>query len=819
LFHSFAFDFSVWELWGALLYGGRVVGVPYLTARSPQEFYRLLCDEGVTVLNQTPSAFVQLSNAQAESVGRGHSLRCVIFGGEALELRTLRPWAERNGVERPRLVNMYGITETTVHVTYQPLSWQEIESECSSVIGKPIPDLRTYLLDRQYEPVPIGVIGEIYVGGAGVARGYLDKGDLTAQRFIADPHSETGGARLYKTGDLGRWRAEGVLEYLGRNDDQVKIRGYRIELGEIEAQLLKHAQVKEAVVVAREDEPGEKRLVAYVVGDREVARQAVSGENPEKLRSEIVSGWETVFRDTYESKTVGPSFIGWNSSYTGQPIPEEQMQEWLFCTLERIRALQPRRLLEIGCGVGLLLQHLAPQCALYVGTDFSAAALGQLRQWMSGREDLRHVKLLHRSATELQDLEPGSFDTVVLNSVAQYFPDIDYLLSVLQGATRLLSPDGKIFIGDVRHLGSLAVFHGAVQLGKAAATVSMGQLRKRIVRAMAQDRELVMDPQFFHVLPGRIPGISAAEVQLRRGRAPNELTRYRYDVVLHAGERPGTYPVCEPLEWTATIWPDLAVRLKEYGAVRLTAIPNGRLAKEMAAHRLIESSDESLEAGVLRRQLKELSLQEVDPETLWEWAEAQGCDIQVSWSSQSPEYFEAQLTDRARAGEVPREVRFADEVKPWGSYATDPLDYSFRQQLIPQLREYLKGRLPEHMLPSAWMVLKQMPLTAHGKLDRRSLPVPQNRPEEMGEYVAPRTELQRKLAEIWAQVLRVDQVGLHDNFFELGGHSLLATRVVTHVSQVLDVDLPLRMMFESPTVEVMSERIVQEISAELSEAS
>jgi polyketide synthase PksJ len=336
---------------------------------------------------------------------------------------------------------------------------------------------------------------------------------------------------------------------------------------------------------------------------------------------------------------------------------------------------------------------------------------------------------------------------------------------------------------------------------------------------MAQDRELVMDPQFFHVLPGRIPGISAAEVQLRRGRAPNELTRYRYDVVLHAGERPGTYPVCEPLEWTATIWPDLAVRLKEYGAVRLTAIPNGRLAKEMAAHRLIESSDESLEAGVLRRQLKELSLQEVDPETLWEWAEAQGCDIQVSWSSQSPEYFEAQLTDRARAGEVPREVRFADEVKPWGSYATDPLDYSFRQQLIPQLREYLKGRLPEHMLPSAWMVLKQMPLTAHGKLDRRSLPVPQNRPEEMGEYVAPRTELQRKLAEIWAQVLRVDQVGLHDNFFELGGHSLLATRVVTHVSQVLDVDLPLRMMFESPTVEVMSERIVQEISAELSEAS
>jgi amino acid adenylation domain-containing protein len=282
LFHSFAFDFSIWELWGALLYGGRVVVVPYLTARSAQEFYDLLCEEGVTVLNETPSAFAQLIDAQGQSP-KEHSLRVVIFGGEALELRTLQLWVERNGAERPRLVNMYGITETTVHVTYRPLTEAEVQSDGGSLIGKPIPDLKAYLLDHHRQPVPIGVIGEIYVGGAGIARGYLNRPELTAERFISDPFSTNAQARMYKTGDLGRWRADGTIEYLGRNDDQVKIRGFRIELGEIEAQLARYAPVKEVVVVAREDIPGEKRLVAYIT------RRDESDLSLEELREHLMA--------------------------------------------------------------------------------------------------------------------------------------------------------------------------------------------------------------------------------------------------------------------------------------------------------------------------------------------------------------------------------------------------------------------------------------------------------------------------------------------------------------------------------------------------
>ena len=263
-FHSYSFDFSVWEIWGALLYGGRLVVVPREVARSPQDFYRLVCREAITVLNQTPSAFRQLIAAQAAS-GETHCLRHVIFGGEALETASLMPWYEQNEGAGTRLINMYGITETTVHVTYRPLTSADAEEKGrNSPIGRRIPDLRTYVLDAHGEPVPVGVSGELYVGGGGVARGYLHRPALTAERFVPDPFSDEPGARLYRTGDRVRFRPDSNLEFLGRNDDQVKIRGFRIELGEVETALQAHPQVSAAVVLLREDQPGDKRLVAYV---------------------------------------------------------------------------------------------------------------------------------------------------------------------------------------------------------------------------------------------------------------------------------------------------------------------------------------------------------------------------------------------------------------------------------------------------------------------------------------------------------------------------------------------------------------------------
>jgi amino acid adenylation domain-containing protein/non-ribosomal peptide synthase protein (TIGR01720 family) len=325
LFHSAAFDFSVWELWGALAYGGRLVVVPFATSRAPDAFFSLLRDAGVTVLNQTPAAFRQLMTV-AVAHDDALALRLVIFGGEALDPATLRPWVARYGDERPQLVNMYGITETTVHVTNWPLKQADLVHTAGSRIGRALADLRSYLLDARLRLVPIGVPGELYVGGAGVTRGYLGRPDLTAERFVPNPFLETTDdhdtapfvlrpssfVRLYKTGDLARRLPDGDLEYLGRIDRQVQLRGFRVELGEIEAALARHPAVLTAVVVAREDTPGERRLVAYVVPNEDERRWTKDESDSSSLvarPSSIVQELRDHLGQTLPSYMVPSAFV------------------------------------------------------------------------------------------------------------------------------------------------------------------------------------------------------------------------------------------------------------------------------------------------------------------------------------------------------------------------------------------------------------------------------------------------------------------------------------------------------------------------------
>jgi amino acid adenylation domain-containing protein len=280
LFHSSAFDFSVWEIFGALLYGGRLVIVPYAISRSATDFHALLARERVTVLNQTPSAFRQLIHADALAPQPLRDLRYVVFGGEALEFQCLRPWIDRQGDAQPQLINMYGITETTVHVTYHRVTRKQLDAGGSN-IGRPLADLTVYVVDEQGRRVALGEVGEMWVGGAGVARGYLNRPELTRERFIANPFDPSDQGLLYTSGDLARVRANGELDYLGRRDHQVKIRGFRIELSEIESVLARHDAVRECAVLARAEEGADPRLVGYVI--------AKSGTTPtvEALRAHL----------------------------------------------------------------------------------------------------------------------------------------------------------------------------------------------------------------------------------------------------------------------------------------------------------------------------------------------------------------------------------------------------------------------------------------------------------------------------------------------------------------------------------------------------
>ncbi|WP_445362255.1 amino acid adenylation domain-containing protein [Microbulbifer sp. ANSA003] len=294
LFHSYAFDFSVWELWGALAFGGSLVVVPYQVSRSPADFYRLLKQHKVSVLNQTPSAFYQLVQEDSQQEGDGLALRYVIFGGEALSFAQLAPWVEKHGDAAPELINMYGITETTVHVTYRKILREEIEArQGASLIGKPLSDLGIVLLNESGQLVPDGLVGEMYVCGGGVCRGYLNLPELTADRFAKLEHF--GTSRFYRTGDLARRQPDGEYAYLGRADQQVKIKGFRIELGEVEHAVRGCHGVQEAVVTVRDNHVGDKYLVGYLVaesGTGDLSGEAVKAELAARLPEFMIpSAW------------------------------------------------------------------------------------------------------------------------------------------------------------------------------------------------------------------------------------------------------------------------------------------------------------------------------------------------------------------------------------------------------------------------------------------------------------------------------------------------------------------------------------------------
>jgi natural product biosynthesis luciferase-like monooxygenase protein len=326
----------------------------------------------VTHLQCTPS-LMRMIIPNPKTLKHLRPLQKLMLGGEALSAELAN---QLNEVVSGAVLNMYGPTEATIWSTTYTVD----PSEKNVPIGKPITNVRVYILDPHYQLVPIGVPGELFIGGAGVARGYLNRPELTAERFIRDPFSKAPKARMYKTGDLARYLPDGKIEFLGRIDHQLKIRGFRIELGEIEATLKQHPTVQDAAVLAREDSSKDKQLVAYLVPN--ALSDSLDESNREVLLEQQISQWYSLWNQTYDSADPNQdaklNFVGWNSSYTGQPIPAQEMREWVDFTVEHILSLKPNRVLEIGCGSGLLLFRIAPHCAQYWGTDFSEVNLSGL---------------------------------------------------------------------------------------------------------------------------------------------------------------------------------------------------------------------------------------------------------------------------------------------------------------------------------------------------------------------------------------------------------------------------------------------------------
>ncbi|HEX8559852.1 MAG TPA: amino acid adenylation domain-containing protein [Pyrinomonadaceae bacterium] len=820
-FASLSFDVAAEELFPTLLAGASVVLAP-AHAREPSELLRLIDREGVSVLN-LPAQFWQgwLRELQRASARWPERVRLTVVGSEKVPPEGVAIWRRLRGAGGA-LLNAYGVSEATITSTLHRAGEPGAERAASLPIGRPIANTQVFILDRLLRPAPIGVPGELHIGGAGLARGYHERPALTAERFIPHPFSAEPGARLYRTGDVARFLPGGEVEFLGRADEQVKVRGYRVETGEVEAALSRAGGVRRAAVVAREGAAGDRRLVAYVEPEP-LDESVAAGPSGSALEAEQLAQWRTVHDDEIFNQPDGaedPAFniSGWNSSYTGEPIPAEQMREWVDDAVERVLSRRPRRVLEIGCGTGLLLFRIAPHCARYVGTDFSPAALKHVREQLErpGRA-LPQVTLSERHADDFGGLEAASFDAVIINSVAQYFPSVDYLARVLRGAVERVAPGGFVFVGDVRSLPLLGAFHSSVELHKAEAGLAVERLRRRVRRRVEQEEELVIAPAFFTALAGRLPNVARVEVEPRRGRHRNELTQFRYQVMLGVG---GPEPAAEGpswVDWRAERWglAELRRMLGEGGpqTLALTNVANARLAAAVAVAEALAAAEAPQTAGELKEMLRAGGGPGLDPEELWALGDELPYEVRLSWARHDASGSFDALFRRRDAAPGASEISFPSE--PSGSealsvYANRPLLGKQARQLAPRLRSFLKERLPEQMIPASFVILDELPLLPNGKIDRRRLPAPDAaRPDLPSAFVAPRAGVEQALADVWADLLGVERVGVRDNFFELGGHSLLTTQLISRVRELFQVELPLRQVFEHPTIGGLAAAIEQ----------
>jgi natural product biosynthesis luciferase-like monooxygenase protein len=766
----------------------------------------------VTHLQCTPS-LAQVLLLDADNSAAFGGLRCLMLGGEALP----DVLADRFIAMMPsgRLLNMYGPTETTVWSTTA-----QVRRGMPVSIGSPIANTQVYLLDRLDRLSPPGALGELCIGGAGVVRGYHERPELTAEKFVTRTiNGNDQPTRLYRTGDLARWQSNGTLTFAGRLDHQLKVRGYRIELGEIENALLAHPDIDQAVVVPREDTPGDKRLIGYV----STRRDAAPGSANERTEY-----WRDIWGQAYaegsqDVEDVAFNVAGWSSSVTGDKLPDEEMKEWVDHTVSRIRELKPKRILSIGCGTGLLLFRLAPECEAYTGVDYAEPALANIRRGLEEKK-LRNVTLVGSPAHDLSTIPDGGFNVVVINSVIQYFPTAEYLRQVLRQAMSKLEPGGALFVGDVRSLSLLNAFHTAVVLARTSTSAPIDAVAAAVQTRLDRESELVIDPQFFEDFASSEPMIDGISVELKHTKATNEMSAFRYDVVLrrsspsHMGVRPTPASIQAIDATRLTTIDDVRNALAANASgVRLVGLKNARVAREVRASSLIENP-----GGNGTRTLGDIK-ETVAAESGLDPADVYAIDARFETKLKptpgAPDRFDVVFAPRGDGWYQRPVIKHEHTPTPESDRAVirEPRQSTAAAELAGQLNVRLAASLPDYMVPDEIIVLDAMPLTPNGKIDRKALPAPTSAREKAGPravFTPPGNELERKISAVWQELLGHERLGTSDNFFDLGANSLLMMQANSKLRAVLGMPLSLVQMFENPTIASLAKYLESVASGE-----
>ena len=792
---SICFDMSIFELFHTLAIGGRII-----LAENALDLPSLPSIDEVTLIDTVPSVMAELLKINAVPP----SVNTINLGGEPLTNSFVREIFSKTNADQ--LWNMYGPTEDT---TFSTAALITRESTDPVNIGRPVANTRVYILDEQLNPTPVGVPGELFTGGDGVTRGYLNRADLTAEKYIPDPFSTEPGARMYRSGDLTRYLPDGNIECLGRMDRMVKIRGFRIEPDEIEAQLQGAPGVRDAAVVVCKETPGDERLMAYVVADE---RCDLGQQQQQEVADEQLAEWEAVFNEKMSVKAAevaDPLFntTGWVNSYDGEQIPDEQMRVWAGDIVEQALALRPRRVLEIGCGTGMLLFQIAPHCEFYQGVDFSQASLDYVRSQIEKDEGrFSNVRLERRTADDFQGIEADSFDAVILSSIVQYFPNVEYLLKVLEQAISAVRPGGFILLADLRSLPLLRAFHTSVQLHKAEAGLPVSELKQRVRKQTLQETELLIDPEFFPALREHYAKISDVRVRLERGREHNELNKFRYSALLGIGGHGSSEADYELIDGRGKRLAEIRDYLRERQPESLfvSGLSNARLAADIRGVELLDGGDgEVRSVEALREAAQEVEREAVDPEEIWEMGKELGYKVEVCWSQWGGDRLDAAFA-REGAAVVPPSALMepAPPRLPLNSYANNPLRSKQALALIPQLRGYLRERLPEYMIPAGFVLLEKIPHLPNGKVDRRTLATTGDgvAAGASGLQAMPETEMERAITAVVEQALAVEKVGVESNFFDIGANSIRIVQINRKLKEALGKDIPVVEMFKNPTI-------------------
>ena len=803
-FTPVSFDVHFQEFFVTWAAGGTVVMIDDELRRDPLSLLKFIVDQSITHLYLPFIVLQQLAEIAMTYGPIPDSLEEIVSAGEQLQInRCITSFFEQ--LPNVRLHNHYGPSETHVVTTFtllgHPAKWPTIPP-----IGKPIENVELVILDNDGQPVQVGEVGELYIAGVCLATGYCGMTELTTEKFRTLPLCGNN-QRYYATGDLARQFPDNNYQYLGRIDSQVKIRGYRVEVGEVEAVIIGHPAVREVAVNAQRNKLGEQSLAAYLIPNEDQFEQAAS-------QNDQLTQWRDVWDGTYIEPSVGidpkMDFCGWNSSYTGKPLPKQEMSAWVQATVERILSLNPKRVLEIGCGTGLILHNLAPYCEQYVGTDFSTIALQRLQDTIDQRGDeLKHVNLLQCSAHEIGQFKVGKFDCIVMNSVTQHFPSANYLIQVLKQCIDLLAYGGILFVGDVTNKLTREMFFTSIATHYEKSDSTLSNIRAVVQQRLGNELELVIEPAFFFQLPDSFDHISNVRTLLKRGDYRNELGDFRYDAIIKVGTSKSASSVAPN---SLVVWEEAGLEsandLEQWLSARpesvigVLDIPNRRVQRYQQCIRLICDNPDWTKQELITA-LSKFDTAGVEPNTIWMFAERCGYHVDIV-SRNAADRYDAYFIPTSKIGEM-------ESLHYWGLTGHKPLRQCtslplgcYVDTLTAELRSALTAKLPEYMVPGRFVVLSQMPTTPTGKLDRRALPVPsRKRPALREDYVAPRTEMQQSLAKIWGETLDLDEVGVMDSFFELGGNSILSLRVVMKVKEYLGLDLPVAYFFQHPTIKAL----------------